>query len=1370
MKSFIVIISLFLTAALFAVKPLPPGSGVNVKANVLFVIDNSGSMGGYAANCVLPNDAFLKNKTGNYFKSPGNYEDSRICHTMNALLMLLNQASLTSSIRMGLSVFPLGGSNGTSASSNQVLVSVKNTDDAHLDDLRAKVKALTIPNGTPIGEALRGAGWYFQGLGTSKHVCYGSVDCTSPIVDRCQKNYVILFTDGDANNNVFARNQSLALNTTGFLGTINSFVMANTKVPTYAIGFAGANFTNLNLIASNGGTNQAYNTGNQTELLTAFTSIINDITAKSITSATPTVIPNFVGDEGVLYQAQFKPRQDKQWEGHFFKYLLDDDGFVNSVPEWDVNQKMPLSKDRNIYTVCRNKDNTQTVYEFTPENAETLDDCIVVNGEIGAGNPVEVCNTTNFNWLGDNVVNWKPPRTPVTYQCLNNFRSQIEANIGNYEYLCFMSGFANYSGGSCNGQSTQNKAELIERYLCQYNHTCDCYSDWLGLSGATNTVVCNSSNATQICVNPNPTLLAGSSCVDGHCVGKVIYQNDPAVWLTIDDGKYDHNLNTTTTFGDAGLGAGFIELTMKDLVFADGSGGGTYKDYFSIRTVNPQRYFIVVSEQNGPDGVIYDCGASAPTGHGAIIQLVGCSALAQGDTAINGYGTVSLTRNGNDAVLALPASSVSVLFKSDNSLNDIALIVQKWRNKRAPEITCHWEEGGAGTPLASVIEDTKKLINFFRGKDAYGEDSTLANPLDCSKDRALLNDTNCKERLYKLSDIFNSRAKFFGKPHQSYVYADYKTFQNTRGISRAGKERLLIGSNGGMLHAIDIGTGSATTGTEKWAFIPPNLLPYLKKVLTNDPNKTSSSMFVDRSPKIMDIYNPATTSAIPEVGWRSIALITFGEGGYGIMALDITEVDDPKFLWAVYNESPLIPLSALFQSIGIAGGADPNFRNARRVLKWDYQGGITAYYKNVKVIPTDLDVPTQYDYTDLAETWSEPVFGQVLSRGTDPISTVMGTPAAVFGSGGLQEDIPLTGGTTFGSVVYVINPLTGVILKSFKLPNAANNVAVRTPANIAVLPRYKSSGVENRIMDLLYVTDLAGRLWKLNPNDTTSVTQCDLSNTTAANASADDKPCQLIFNGNATLTNKDFMYYGPAITYDKQPSEKEATLWAYMGTGNSDIYDITNNEGNNYLYAVRDYTWSDGNWRNSNNQASTLTYPFVKPTASTSGFPEINSTFTPNSAQCNSSVEKGWYYRLGQGTGMSGEKLVGEPTIIDGYVYFVTYVHGTNSGGDCGGALGTSYVYSFELFTGCFNPAFKSDINGNDSTAQARAILGRGVATSPVMRGKSMYFGISGEADAGDTPIFGQATRQGNLIKWDRGTPSSTKSSDVPFSFFREIF
>ena len=55
-----------------------------------------------------------------------------------------------------------------------------------------------------------------------------------------------------------------------------------------------------------------------------------------------------------------------------------------------------------------------------------------------------------------------------------------------------------------------------------------------------------------------------------------------------------------------------------------------------------------------------------------------------------------------------------------------------------------------------------------------------------------------------------------------------------------------------------------------------------------------------------------------------------------------------------------------------------------------------------------------------------------------------------------------------------------------------------------------------------------------------------------------------------------------------------------------------------------------------------------------------------------------------------------------------------------------------------------------------------------------MYFGISGDGSSDGDPIWGQAKRDGNIIKWDRPNVNNLsddgRSSDVPISFFRELY
>lgn len=129
----------------------------------------------------------------------------------------------------------------------------------------------------------------------------------------------------------------------------------------------------------------------------------------------------------------------------------------------------------------------------------------------------------------------------------------------------------------------------------------------------------------------------------------------------------------------------------------------------------------------------------------------------------------------------------------------------------------------------------------------------------------------------------------------------------------ANKDRdtiVLVGSRGGMLHAFDAGqfrwgNNDLTSvmeqrgyflwdvegepdygdGTEKWAFIPANLLPRLK----NNYLKGEDRAFVDASPAVSDVYIDGT--------WKTVALCAQGNGGDTVFALDITNTASPKFMW-----------------------------------------------------------------------------------------------------------------------------------------------------------------------------------------------------------------------------------------------------------------------------------------------------------------------------------------------------------------------------------------------------------------------------------------------------------------------------------------
>jgi len=75
------------------------------------------------------------------------------------------------------------------------------------------------------------------------------------------------------------------------------------------------------------------------------------------------------------------------------------------------------------------------------------------------------------------------------------------------------------------------------------------------------------------------------------------------------------------------------------------------------------------------------------------------------------------------------------------------------------------------------------------------------------------------------------------------------------------------------------------TGEELWAFIPANLLPRLK----NNYLKGEDQAYVDASPALADVYVNGA--------WRNVLLAAEGNGGDTIFCLDVTDPDDPQFMW-----------------------------------------------------------------------------------------------------------------------------------------------------------------------------------------------------------------------------------------------------------------------------------------------------------------------------------------------------------------------------------------------------------------------------------------------------------------------------------------
>ncbi|RZI43158.1 hypothetical protein EGT07_09945 [Herbaspirillum sp. HC18] len=137
-----------------------------------------------------------------------------------------------------------------------------------------------------------------------------------------------------------------------------------------------------------------------------------------------------------------------------------------------------------------------------------------------------------------------------------------------------------------------------------------------------------------------------------------------------------------------------------------------------------------------------------------------------------------------------------------------------------------------------------------------------------------------RQRVHVLGDIVNSEAVYVKAPPQNYADSGYSGFKS----GNAGRQGMVyVAANDGMLHAFN-----ATTGVEVWAYVPSLVLSNLYKL--SDKNYTGLHQYsVDGTPAQADVYYGGA--------WHTILVGGLNGGGRGYYALDITDPTAPKALW-----------------------------------------------------------------------------------------------------------------------------------------------------------------------------------------------------------------------------------------------------------------------------------------------------------------------------------------------------------------------------------------------------------------------------------------------------------------------------------------
>jgi type IV pilus assembly protein PilY1 len=393
---------------------------VRVDPNILILFDNSGSMrtisfhsgynpstvysGDFISDTIYPiissgnytynsqtvylrgGDADPLSSGTDYTRYPGNYLNWIFWHATAAERSSLpistrievakevvkNYINDASNVRLGLMKFNYDADDG----GGSVVSSISDLTTSSKSSLISAVNAIAPDSNTPLAGSLSEAWHYFSG--DSK--CYGgSGKYKSPIQYWCQKNFVVIITDGEpwADRMTKSCATSMKSNWDGdgeveqpandtnhwysyrYLDDIAYYMYNNDarsnlddiqNVYTYTIGFTIQSQL-LEDTATNG--HGLYLTSdNASELAAALDSAIADIIEKSYSFTSPTVPSLMTSGGDVLYQASFEPSDGAFWKGHLYAYSIDSLGTITDTL-WDAGTLLRdrAASTRTIYTV-----------------------------------------------------------------------------------------------------------------------------------------------------------------------------------------------------------------------------------------------------------------------------------------------------------------------------------------------------------------------------------------------------------------------------------------------------------------------------------------------------------------------------------------------------------------------------------------------------------------------------------------------------------------------------------------------------------------------------------------------------------------------------------------------------------------------------------------------------------------------------------------------------------------------------------------------------------------------------------------------------------------------------------------------------------
>lgn len=289
------------------------------------------------------------------------------------------------------------------------------------------------------------------------------------------------------------------------------------------------------------------------------------------------------------------------------------------------------------------------------------------------------------------------------------------------------------------------------------------------------------------------------------------------------------------------------------------------------------------------------------------------------------------------------------------------------------------EDGPVTAALLNVPTDERtNLLRWARGVDVYDEDS---NPATTARNH--------------MGDPLHSRPAIL-----------------TYGGTQANPESaVFIGTNDGYLHAID-----SRNGAEIFSFVPPELLGNLDIVY--DDKRTLNRIYGIDGDLTLWVNDQNNDGVLQETNEHAYLYMGMRRGGDFYYALDVTEKNEPEYLWSIKN-------------------------------------GDTGFEK-------------------LGQSWSKPTLSKVSINGTL-------TDVLIFGGGydGALDNSNFRSADTVGNDLYIVNASTGALIWNTSTPTDTAPYDGIMQYSMPSDPKVIDINGDGMV-DQIYIGDMGGQVWRFD--------------------------------------------------------------------------------------------------------------------------------------------------------------------------------------------------------------------------------------------------------------------------------------------------